>query len=159
GSGADSDGIGVAMDPVKVTGDYDATTADAVRRFQKAHGLPVTGECDAATFRAIDREQADHPIFLDTLKCPCAAAKNAGDIRRRCAQHATPNAACGGFGGGNFAGSFTHTDNLDLYDKREYPGMDKAVIWAVRALMHRAAVADIEVVAGYKCWFDNFHTT
>ena len=155
----DEDRIGIPMDPVVVTGTYDSTTADAVRRFQKAHGLAVTGVCDAATFRAIDREQADHPVFFDTLKCPCAAGKNANPTLCRCNQHPTATVACTGFGGGHFAGAFTHTDNLDLYDKYEHPGIDKAVVWAVRALMHRAAVSDITVVGGYRCWFDNYHTT
>ncbi len=41
--------------------------------------------------------------------------------------------------------------------------MDKAVIWAVRALMHRSELqfgddySPVQVTAGYRCWEDNYH--
>ena len=43
------DGIG----EVPQTGEYDAATADAVRAFQKANGLPPTGAVDRTTWNAI----------------------------------------------------------------------------------------------------------
>ncbi|MBQ8357661.1 MAG: peptidoglycan-binding protein [Clostridia bacterium] len=43
------DGIG----EVPQTGEYDAATADAVRAFQAANGLPATGAVDRATWNAI----------------------------------------------------------------------------------------------------------
>src|SRR6185369_9307700 len=64
GSGSDNDGIGQLLDPVKVHGKFDVTTADAVRRFQKAHGLSITGAVDGPTLRAIDHEITDHPISV-----------------------------------------------------------------------------------------------
>ncbi|MBO5354585.1 MAG: peptidoglycan-binding protein [Clostridia bacterium] len=43
------DGIG----EVPQTGEYDAATADAVRAFQEANGLPPTGAVDRTTWNAI----------------------------------------------------------------------------------------------------------
>jgi hypothetical protein len=162
GSGSDNDGIGQLMDPVKVHGTFDATTADAVKRFQKAHGLSVTGVVNGQTFRAIDRELVEHPISLDDLRCPCVKGVNDGPILCRCPNH--PNAGkCTGFGKKRFAGKFLldgtplAAEKLAVYDMEEYDGVDKAVIWAVRALMHRARLSAIKVVAGYRCWHDNYH--
>lgn len=36
-----------------VTGNYGSLTTEAVKKFQKAHGLPVTGNADAATLEKI----------------------------------------------------------------------------------------------------------
>lgn len=78
---------------------------------------------------------------------------------------------CTGFGSGRFSGAFLldgitlpdgtslAAEHLDVYDKREYDGVDKALIWAVRGLMHRANVARIKVAVGYRCWQDNYQTT
>jgi murein DD-endopeptidase MepM/ murein hydrolase activator NlpD len=84
---------------------------------------------------------------------------------------------CAGFGKKRFAGQFLldkkkladNTDlaneKLDLYDMEEYDGMDKAVLWAVRAVLHRAGIQKpgafkpIQVLAGYRCWHDNYHHT
>ncbi len=162
GSGSDNDGIGQLMDPVKVNGKYDATTADAVRRFQKAHGLSVTGVVNGNTFRAIDHETVDHPVMIADLRCPCAFGKNTGNPPMR--QPVPADAGvCGGFGNGRKAGKFSldgtplAAEKLAVYDMEEYPGIDKAVIWAVRGLMHRASVKAIKVTAGYRCWQDNYH--
>jgi hypothetical protein len=168
GSGSKNDGIGAFMDPVKVTGTFDQTTADAVKRFQKAHTLPVTGGVDALTFWNIDQEAGRHPIVFSQLKCPCAAGKNVGDPLCQCTHHDKDGKGdvCTGFGKGRFAGKFLldgHAtlsgEKLDLYDMEEYDGVDKAVVWAVRALMHRATIPGVEIVAGYRCWWDNYHTT
>jgi peptidoglycan hydrolase-like protein with peptidoglycan-binding domain len=168
GSGTANDGIGSFMDPVRVTGTLDSTTADAVKRFQKAHDLPVTGVVDALTFWNIDCEPGRHPVVWNELKCPCAAGSNAGPILCRCTKHDEDSKGkeCTGFGKKRFAGKFLLDDDndlkgekLDLYDKEEYEGVDKAVVWALRALMHRATVPGIQVVSGYRCWWDNYHHT
>jgi hypothetical protein len=164
GSGSDNDGIGSVMDSVRVNGEYDSTTRDAVKRFQKAHGLPVTGVVDVSSYRAIDREAGEHPIFVADLACPCARGVNNGPILCRCKDHLSPG-ACAGFGSSRFAGKFLLDgtgfagEKLDIYDMEEHDGIDKAVLWATRALMHRAAVRQIKVTAGYLCWHDNYHTT
>ena len=165
GSGSDSDGIGLFMDPVRVHGTFDTTTRDAVKRFQKAHALSVTGVVDGNTFRAIDHELVEHPVRLADLTCPCAAGKNDGPILCRCPNH--PSAGkCTGYGKQRFAGQFLldgsktaglPSEKLAVYDMEEHDGIDKAVIWAVRALMHRAKVDTIKVTAGYRCWHDNYH--
>jgi hypothetical protein len=170
GSGSDNDGIGFPMMPVRVTGKFDAATRDAVKRFQTALNLPVTGVVDTAVFRAIDAEAALYPVLVNDLRCPCARGKNTGEILCRCEDHPqSGSGVCAGFGHARFAGQYlltgkqladgTHLDSetLDVYDKQEYPGMDKAVIWAVRALMRRANVNRIRVVEGYRCWHDNYH--
>src|ERR1039457_331447 len=170
GSGTDNEGIGNCFEPMKVTGTYDRRTRDAVMRFQKALKLPVDGVVDSATFCAIDREAALYPVFVHQMKCPCAKGENDGPILCRCEKH-DEKGKCTGFGKGRFAGKFLldakkladNTDisgeKLDLYDMKEYPGVDKAVLWAVRGLMRRAGVTRIAVQAGYRCWEDNYHHT
>ena len=170
GSGTDNEGIGNILEPMKVTGTFDRRTRDAVMRFQKAAGLPVNGVVDSATFYAIDREPVLYPILLHQLRCPCVTGANAGAILCRCEKH-DEKGVCLGFGKGRFAGKFLldgkkladNTDisgeKLDLYDMKEHPGVDKALLWAVRGLMRRAAVTRIGVVAGYRCWEDNYHHT
>jgi hypothetical protein len=37
--------------------------------------------------------------------------------------------------------------------------MDKAALWAVRGLMHRADIRRIGISSGYRCWEDNYHHT
>ncbi len=170
GSGPDPDGIGSPNMPVRVNGTFDRATRDAVKRFQNAATLPVTGVVDDATFAAIDKEAARWPVIVWDMRCPCADGKNAQAIRCRCNEH--PSAGvCTGFGSGRFSGAFLldgitlpdgtslAAEHLDVYDKREYDGVDKALIWAVRGLMHRANVARIKVAVGYRCWQDNYQTT
>src|SRR4051812_35172395 len=105
GSGSGSDGIDSAMDPVRVNGEVDATTRDAVKRFQKAHALAPTGAVEGGTFRAIDDEARAHPIAIASLRCPCVNGKNDGPILCRCANHDGAG-KCGGFGNKRFAGKY-----------------------------------------------------
>ncbi len=97
GSGTDNDGIGNFLDPMKVTGTFDARTRDAVKRFQKALTLDVTGIADSAVFQALDREAALYPVLVHQMKCPCAIGANDGPIVCRCNDHAG-TAKCTGFG-------------------------------------------------------------
>ncbi|UCG05726.1 MAG: peptidoglycan-binding protein, partial [Desulfobacterales bacterium] len=183
GSGTDSDGIGNVMDPVRLTSTFDATTRDAVMRFKKAHGLPVTGIADAMLMRVIDREAVLHPVLMWDLMCPCTTGVNDGDPLCRCTKHEEDGKGkkCDGFGKERFAGKYIletkkladgtelKDEKLDVYDKEEYPGMDKTVLWAVRAILHRSKVNSswdrdavykpIKVVSGYCCWWDNYHHT
>jgi hypothetical protein len=48
-------------------------------------------------------------------------------------------------------------ENPELYGMEECPGMDKALLWALRALMHRAGIRRIKVLAGYSCWVDHYY--
>jgi hypothetical protein len=168
GSGTDNDGIGNILEPMKATGTFDRRTRDAVLRFQKAVGLPVNGVVDSNTFFAIDREAMLYPVLVHQAKCPCFAGANDGPILCRCTQHPNP-AKCTGFGKGDYNGTYLldgkklgdDTDisgeKLDLYHMREFPGIDKAVIWAIRGLMRRAGVYRLRILAGYRCWVDNYH--
>jgi hypothetical protein len=168
GSGSDNDGIGNFYEPVKVKGTFDLHTAHAVMRFQKAVGLKVTGIVDAATYQALDREPALYPVLIHEGRCACITGANDGPIFCRCNDHANAG-KCAGFGNGRFAGTFLVAgkklgdgtdisgETLDLYDMQEYQGIDKAVTWAVRALMRRANVARIGISSGYRCWEDNYH--
>jgi hypothetical protein len=171
GSGADNDGIGNFMDPVHVTGTFDITTRDAVKRLQKAYQLPMTGVVDDATFRAIDKQAALFPVMVNDLRCPCATRTDDPPILCQCMTDHPEKGKCTGFGKKKFDGKFLldgvkladdtdlSSEKLDLYDMKEYDGVDKAVLWAVRGLMKRAAVKRISVVAGYRCWHDNYlHT-
>src|SRR5262249_42043358 len=136
GSGSDNDGIGNILEPMKVTGTFDRRTRDAVMRFQKAVGLPINGVVDSATFVAIDREPALYPVLVHLMKCPCVRGDNDGPILCRCTQH--PNAGkCAGFGNarnpgylldGKKLGDDTDIsgEKLDLYNMKEFPGIDKA---------------------------------
>jgi hypothetical protein len=173
GSGTDNEAIGNLMDPVRVTGKFDSTTRDAVMRFQKAHKQPVSGVVDDRTFRAIDAEAALHPVMVWDLRCPCVRRTDDPDPDKlcRCNKHTEKGKCTTGFGKGRFAGKTIlegkkladATDisgqAVDLHDAKEYDGMDKALLWATRALMHRAAIDRIAVVSGYRCWQDNYlHT-
>jgi hypothetical protein len=165
GSGSDNDGIGAFMDPVVVNGTFNGTTRDAVKRFQKAHGLRITGVVGGDTFRAIDGEISDHVISVAALRCPCAFGKNVGPIPCRCPKH-PGSGVCTGFGKGGFAGKYIYEDDatlpaepLPVYAKEEHDGVDKTAIWAARALMHRAKVDRIKITAGYRCWHDNYFAT
>ena len=163
GSGSDNDGIGSPYEPMKVTGTFDMCTAHAVMRFQKALGLKVTGIVDAATFATIDREAALYPLLPYEMKCPCVRGDNDGPILCKCEKHDSAGKCTTGFGKGRFAGTFlldgttAASEQLDLYDKEEYDGIDKALLWAVRGLMRRAAVRRAAISAGYRCWEDNYH--
>lgn len=170
GSGSDPDGIGSPDQPVIVNGRFDVATRDAVKRFQHALTLPETGVVNEATFRAIDHEAALQPVLVWDMRCVCADGGNASAIPCRCNSHPSPG-VCTGFGNARFSGQYLldgitlpdgtslAAEQLDVYDKREYPGVDKALIWAVRALMRRAPIARIKVAAGYRCWEDNYHHT
>ena len=169
GSGSDNDGIGSVYEPMKVTGTFDLRTRHAVMRFQKAVKLKVTGLVDSSTFQALDREAALYPVLIHQTKCPCVTGANDGPIFCRCSNPHDSAGKCTGFGKGRFAGKFLldgkklgdDTDisgeKLDLYDMQEYDGIDKAVTWAVRALMRRAGVTRIGIASGYRCWEDNYH--
>ena len=165
GSGSDNDEIGNVLDPVRVTGKFDSTTRDAVMRFQKALTLPVTGIVDSATFFAIDKEAALYPLFTHEMKCPCLKGDNDGPILCKCEKHDKSGKCTTGFGKGRFAGEYlldgtsAAGETLDLYDKKEHDGIDKALLWAVRGLMRRAAVKRAAITAGYRCWEDNYHHT
>lgn len=173
GSGSDNDSIGNLMDPVRVTGKFDSTTRDAVMRFQKAHKLPITGMVDDQTFRAIDLEAALHPVMVWDMRCPCVRRTDDPDPDKncRCEKHTSKGKCTTGFGKGRFSGKTIlegkkladntdiSTQAVDLHDAKEYDGVDKALLWAVRALMHRATIDRIAVVSGYRCWHDNYlHT-
>src|ERR1700722_9399904 len=171
GSGSDNDGIGGLYEPMKVTGTFDLRTCHAVMRFQQAVKLKINGIVDSATFQALDREPALYPVLIHQTKCPCVTGANDGPIFCRCSNPHLNAGKCTGFGNARFNGSFLldgrkladgtniATEKLDLYDMQEYPGMDKAVTWAVRALMRRAGVTRIGIASGYRCWEDNYHHT
>jgi hypothetical protein len=175
GSGSDNDSIGNVYEPVKVNGTFDLSTAHAVMRFQRTVGLNVTGIVDAATYQALDREPALYPVLIHEARCACITGANDGPIFCRCNDHPL-NGKCAGFGNARFNGKFLvqgtsagdpgktlgdgtdiSGETLDLYDMQEYQGIDKAVTWAVRALMRRANVARIGISSGYRCWEDNYH--
>ncbi|MBI4874536.1 MAG: peptidoglycan-binding protein [Acidobacteria bacterium] len=171
GSGTDRAGIGAPLMPVRVTGSFDRATHDAVKRFQAAAGLPLTGVVDATVFRELDREAARWPVLVETMRCPCAAGKNRPPLRCRCTDHDPDTGQCTGFGKGRQAGNFLLSgkklpdgtvldpDNLDIYDMKEYPGIDKALLWALRGMMRRLALNAIHVESGYRCWTDNYNHT
>jgi hypothetical protein len=179
GSGTKNDDIGNVMDPVRLTGEFNSTTRDAVMRFQKGHKLPITGIVDGPVFLAIDREVALHPVMMHSLRCPCVTGANDGPILCRCTKHDGAGKCTddGGFGKARSADKFLldsakladdtdlKDEKLDVYDMQEYAGMDKTVLWAVRAVLHRSERQlgtdhnPLQVVAGYQCWEDNYHDT
>ena len=48
--------------------------------------------------------------------------------------------------------------HFEAYNKYEYPGIDLTLMWAVRALMHRADIPEIQITSGYRCWDHNKQT-
>ncbi len=129
-------GWGVKEKPVEITGKFDVATEEAVMRFQEAHGHYPSGRFSDNTLQKIKSEISDHRFKMVEYRCRCGK--------------------CGGFGRGMYNNEYLKgKPETEAYHKYEYPGIDLTLIWAVRALMHRAGIDRIKITSGYRCWYDN----
>lgn len=126
-------GWGSKEQPVTLDGKFGAATENAVKSFQRAHALEPDGVVDEAALSAINREIADHPFNIEDYKCTCRE--------------------CGGFGSGRCENEYLRgKPRMKTFHMYEYPGIDVTLVWAVRALMHRAEIPEIRITSGYRCW-------
>ncbi|MCP4613929.1 MAG: peptidoglycan-binding protein [Planctomycetes bacterium] len=129
-------GWGSKEKPVKLTGVYDDVTEAAAARFQQAHNLTPTGNVCSNTFKKIDLERLTHRFEMHEYRCTCGK--------------------CRGFGSGRYENEYIKDKpETEPYHKFEYPGVDLTLVWALRALMHRADVFRVKITSGYRCWYDN----
>ena len=132
-------GWGSKAQPVVLDGIFGTTAESALKRFQSAHNLTPTGIYDELTDNECNQEVARHAFPLENCKCPCGE--------------------CGGFGQAQFENEYIlGKPAVEAYYRYEYPGIDETLIWAVRALMHRAGIPKIIITSGYRCWIYNKQT-
>ncbi|HEV7735093.1 MAG TPA: peptidoglycan-binding protein [Candidatus Binatia bacterium] len=122
-------------------GEYGPGTELQVVTFQRDYMRVATpsGAVDAATVEALRRFAAEYPVDFTALRCPCGR--------------------CSGFGLGRFTGEYqAGMPRTEAYHRREYPGIHRAILHAMRAAAFHASRAGhgrAVVNSGYRCWFDN----
>ncbi|MCF8506024.1 MAG: peptidoglycan-binding protein [Caulobacter sp.] len=120
-------------------GDYGPGTELQVSSFQRdvMGQTKPTGQADAATIAAIAAFGAAHPVDFQQLACRCGV--------------------CGGFGRGLFKGKYRGTVKAEAYNRYEYPGIHRMILWAYRAAMFYAGPKGwtLTINSGYRCSEDN----
>lgn len=122
-------------------GEFGPGTELQVVTFQRdVMGMPSpSGVVDAETRAALRRFAVAHPIDFARLRCPCGT--------------------CGGFGQDRFAGEYQPgMPATEAYHRREYPGIHRAILHALRAATFYAARAGHGLpllTSGYRCWVHN----
>lgn len=126
---------------------FTKRTESAIKQFQRDYmGVAETGKICGSLLIALDEFRSKIPISFASMKC-------------RCGQ-------CHGFGNGfidsQAAGYFKSTDRTKPYAGIEYPGLHRALLWALRAAIYYAESMDTElgfkfltISSGYRCWHDN----
>lgn len=120
-------------------GDYGPGTELQVQAFQRLvlGNAQPTGEADATTMTALAAFGDQHPIDFAKLRCPCGQ--------------------CGGFGRKQFAGLYNKGVKLELYNRYEYPGVHRMLLWTIRAAEFYAAQRGwgLAINSGYRCSIDS----
>lgn len=119
-------------------GSFGPGTELQVMQFQKDFmGSPApTGIVDPITAKAIDTFAMKYPIDFSILKCPCGN--------------------CSGFGKGLGKGQYVAgMPQVEAYNMYEYPGIHKAILWAVRAVIFYNPQYTLVPTSGYRCGADN----
>lgn len=101
-------------------GDFGPGTELQVMAFQR-EWMQMTvphGRADAQTQAAIRAFGESYPIDFGQLRCPCGS--------------------CGGFGRGQFRGRFRKDIRAEAYNRYEYPGIHRMLLWTYRAAQHYA---------------------
>ena len=97
-----------------------------------------TGRVDRPTLDALFQFEAEFPIAVDSLRCPCGT--------------------CGGFGRKRFKNEYMSSEKTEKSYRYEYPGMHKAILHSLRAAafhLQRAGFPAPLVLCGYRCWTNN----
>lgn len=98
-----------------------------------------TGLTEADTFKALDRFAKKFALKFEKLKCLCGQ--------------------CEGFGKGKFKDKYrAEKPKIEMYYKREYPGIHKAILHSYSAAKFYAKEAghgNAFITCGYRCWINN----
>jgi len=119
-------------------GDFGPGTELQVKVFQADYMrlTSPTGIVDRATFQAIDKFAQRFPIDFQALRCPCGN--------------------CDGFGQGKFKGLYlVGAKNQEQFNRYEYPGVHRMILWATRALFGYRPDLKFMFTSGYRCSVDN----
>jgi len=120
-------------------GEFGPGTELQVVCFQRDYmGLAQpSGVADLPTLAALRRFEAEFPLAVEQLRCPCGQ--------------------CAGFGRKRFKNTYSGTENEQNH-RYEYPGMHKAILHSYRAAafyFKRAGFPAPLVASGYRCWVNN----
>lgn len=119
-------------------GDFGPGTERQVMSFQRDFmgKKRPDGVVGRTTFRAIDRFAKRYRIDFNALRCPCGE--------------------CGGFGSGRFKGRyFSGKPRMEAFNRYEYPGVHRMLLWAVRAVFFYMKEHKFLITSGYRCSVDN----
>jgi hypothetical protein len=119
-------------------GDFGPGTERQVMNFQKDFMKRANpgGIVDRATFEAIDKFADVYPFNFRDLKCPCGQ--------------------CEGFGQAQFKGRYvTGQPKLEMFNRYEYPGIHRMLLWAVRAAFFYMPQHEFVITSGYRCSVNN----
>ena len=124
------------------TDTFDETTEKKVRQFQNDYMKmdKPTGEVDDETAKAIDAFGEKYLIDFSQLKCNCQE--------------------CLGFGLGKHKEMFAGDE---VYNKYEYPGIHRSLLWGIRGLMfyleseNNPCLKIYRIDSGYRCHINNSH--
>lgn len=121
-------------------GKYGPGTELQVQAFQRlVMGIAdPTGEANQQTMAKLAEFGDAHPINFAKLRCPCGQ--------------------CGGFGRNKFKGLYRDSKKLEVYNRYEYPGVHRMLLWTVRAGAFYAANEknwSLTINSGYRCSIDS----
>jgi hypothetical protein len=121
-------------------GKYGPGTELQVVGFQRDYMQQAapTGQADRATLAALLRFEAEFPLAVDQLRCPCGE--------------------CEGFGRKRFKNTWAPGARTEQNYRYEYPGMHKAILHSYRGAafyLQRAGFPAPIVQSGYRCWTNN----
>jgi len=127
-------------------GTFSAKTKSSVMAFQRDFmGITPSGVADRQTFDATDTFAIQYPIFTrfqNTIKCPCNDP----------ACQTTNN----GFGHNDFNGQYrSGKPQIEAYHQKEYLGIHRMLLWAVRAVFFYHPQYNWTLNSGYRCRIDN----
>jgi GH24 family phage-related lysozyme (muramidase) len=127
--------------------EFTLKTERAIKQFQRDYmGAAETGKICGSLLIALDEFRKRFPIDFSSMKCRCGH--------------------CNGFGNGLIdstkAGLFSDKNKTEPFDGIEYPGLHRALPWALRAAIYYAEHVDkdlgfkfLAISSGYRCWHDN----
>jgi peptidoglycan hydrolase-like protein with peptidoglycan-binding domain len=119
-------------------GDYGPGTELQVQAFQRQimQQSEPSGVADEDVMRAIVEFGTAWPFDFGKLKCPCGQ--------------------CGGFGQNRFKGIYRNNTRLEVYNRYEYPGIHRMLLWSVRAAYYQAGLKGwrLTINSAYRCSID-----
>lgn len=126
---------------------FTKRTESAIKQFQRDYmGVSESGKICGSLLIALDEFRRKTPINFASMKCRCGH--------------------CNGFGNGlidsKAADYFKSNDRTKPYPGIEYPGLHRALLWALRAAIYYTESIDaslgfkfLTISSGYRCWHDN----